>query len=71
LPPQKSFQWEGGAKAKFFDKRLSATLAFYDIDKTNIPTVDSNNPNNTILVGLAESKGVEFDMTGKITTIGA
>jgi iron complex outermembrane receptor protein len=36
LPPQKSFQWEGGAKAEFFDKRLSATLAFYDIDKTNI-----------------------------------
>jgi iron complex outermembrane receptor protein len=66
LPPQKGLQWEGGAKAEFFDKRLSVSMAFYDIFKSNIPTPDPTNPNNTLLIGLAQSKGVEFDMTGKV-----
>jgi iron complex outermembrane receptor protein len=31
LGPQQSIQWEGGIKAEFFDKRLLATLAYFDI----------------------------------------
>jgi iron complex outermembrane receptor protein len=66
LPPLKGKQWEGGAKAEFFDKRLSVSTAFYDSYKTNIPTLDPTNPLKTLLIGLVESKGVKFDMTGKI-----
>jgi outer membrane receptor for monomeric catechols len=29
LPPEQSFQWEGGAKADFLDKRLSVTASFH------------------------------------------
>jgi iron complex outermembrane receptor protein len=66
LPPSKGKQWEGGAKAEFFDKRLSATVAYFDIFKTNIPTSDPTNPLNTLLTGLVQSKGVDFGLTGKM-----
>jgi len=33
LPPQSAQQWEVGAKTEFFDGRLRATLAYYDLTK--------------------------------------
>jgi len=65
FPPEKGLQWEGGVKAELLDKRLTATLAYFDIYKSGIV--------QTILgtqfqrpVGLVHSKGVEFDLTGRI-----
>jgi iron complex outermembrane receptor protein len=63
--PQRGRQYEGGVKAEFFDGRLTATMAYYDIFKTNVPqpipgTVFS------VPVGEAESKGVEIDIAGRI-----
>jgi iron complex outermembrane recepter protein len=66
LPPQKGLQWEGGIKTEFFDKRLSATMAFYDITKTNVPIPVPSNPLFTTVAGAVESKGVEFDLTGRV-----
>ncbi len=66
LPPQHATQWEAGIKAQFFDKGLTATLAYYDITKTNIPSPVVGNPNESILVGAARSQGVELDITGRI-----
>ncbi len=66
LAPSEATQWEGGAKADFFDKRLSASLAFFDITKTNIPNPAPNNPGYFVVTGAAESKGVEFDLTGRV-----
>lgn len=66
LAPQRARQWEGGVKAEFFDKRLTATFAYYDITKTNIPTPDPLNPRFSTLIGEAESEGVEFDLTGRL-----
>lgn len=65
LPPQEATQFEGGAKAEFFDGRLTATMAFYDIIKTNIL---ARVPGTlfSVPVGEAESKGVEFDIAGRI-----
>ena len=48
LPPQKGQQWEAGVKAEFFDKRLSASIAYYDITKTNVTEPDPTNPNNVL-----------------------
>lgn len=63
--PQIGTQYEGGVKAEFFDKRLTATIAFYDITKTNllesIPGTQFSLP-----IGLAESKGAELDISGRI-----
>ncbi len=66
LPPQKGLQWEGGVKAEFFDKRLSASIAYFDITKTNITEPDPTNPNNVLLVGKVRSQGLEFDLTGRV-----
>ena len=65
LPPQEGTQFEGGAKAEFFDKRLTATLAFYDITMTNVPQAVAGTTFSTA-VGLIESKGAEFDIAGRI-----
>ncbi len=66
LPPQKGEQFEGGMKAEFFDKRLTATAAYYDITKTNVTEPDPTNPNNALLIGKVRSRGVEFDLTGRV-----
>jgi iron complex outermembrane recepter protein len=63
--PQSAVQFEGGVKAELFDKRLSATLAYYDITKSNVV----ERITGTLFsrpVGLVESKGVELDINGRI-----
>lgn len=66
LPPQRGEQFEGGVKAEFLDKRLTVTMAYFDITKTNIPTPDPRNPTYTTLIGKARSQGFEFDVKGRI-----
>ena len=53
-------------KVEFFDKRLTATAAYYDITKTNVAEPDPTNPSNVLLVGKVRSRGVEFDLTGRV-----
>lgn len=64
-PPQIGTQYEGGVKAELLDGRLIATMAYYDISKTNILASVPNTP-FTVPIGLVESKGVEFDIDGRI-----
>ncbi|MBG0812529.1 TonB-dependent receptor [Methylosinus sp. H3A] len=66
LPPQKGEQFEGGVKAELLDGRLTATLAYFDITKTNILTPDPTNASNSLVIGKARSRGVEFDLMGRI-----
>jgi iron complex outermembrane recepter protein len=66
LEPSRATQFEVGVKAELFDKRLSATLAAYDITKTNIPTTDPNNDEFSIAVGEVKSRGIELDIAGEI-----
>jgi iron complex outermembrane receptor protein len=68
IAPEEGTQWETGVK---FDlaKRLSGTLALYDIDKTNVLVVQ-NNGNGTSTAraaAKARSRGVELDVTGKLS----
>ncbi|WP_024879474.1 TonB-dependent receptor [Methylosinus sp. LW3] len=65
-PPQRGEIWEAGAKAELLDKRLTLTMAYFDITKTNIPTADPLNTTITYLIGKARSQGFEFDLTGRI-----
>lgn len=69
LPPELSVGWEGGVKAELLDRRLLATLAFFNITKSNILTpVDPLNPFSELRpIGLARSTGVELDVLGRIT----
>lgn len=64
--PQKATQNELGIKTEMFGGKLTATLAAYEITKTNILTRDPNNTNFSIPIGEARSRGIEFDIAGKI-----
>jgi iron complex outermembrane receptor protein len=66
LPPQTAQQWEGGFKTAFFDDRLSTTIAYFNLTKQNIPTIDPANPTFSIATGEAQSRGVEVDIRGEI-----
>ncbi|WP_138500709.1 TonB-dependent siderophore receptor [Nostoc sp. PA-18-2419] len=63
--PERGTQYEIGVKADLTN-RLAATLAFYDLTRTNLPTSDPNDPRLTILVGEQRSRGIEFDISGEI-----
>jgi iron complex outermembrane recepter protein len=64
--PTSAEQYEGGIKTEFFDGRLRATLAYYDLTKTNVATRDPVHPNFSILTGAVRSRGPELDITGEI-----
>lgn len=67
-PPTTSQQWEVGVKTEFFDGRLRATLAYFDLTKQNIVTADPTRPNSNfgILTGEVNSYGPELDIQGEI-----
>ncbi|TKB72319.1 MAG: TonB-dependent siderophore receptor [Nitrospira sp.] len=72
LPPQSAQQWEVGAKTQFFDGRLRATLAYYNLTKTNVATPDPAHLFDcgggpcSLAVGEVRSKGPELDIQGEI-----
>ncbi|WP_155707529.1 TonB-dependent siderophore receptor, partial [Gloeocapsopsis dulcis] len=65
-PPQKATQYEVGVKADLSD-RVTATLAYFDITKTNIPTTDPDNRSFSVVTGEVKSRGVELDISGEIS----
>jgi iron complex outermembrane receptor protein len=68
VQPEIGEQYEVGVKADLLDNRISTTLAFFDITKSNILTDDPNNPDPdfSIQVGEQNSQGVELDIKGNI-----
>lgn len=66
VPPTSAHQWELGTKTTLLDGRLSATVAYYELAKTNIPTTDPANPQFVVVTGEALSRGWEFDVQGEI-----
>ena len=63
--PERGTQYEIGMKADITD-RLSATLALYDLTRSNVTTSDPNNPFFEIQTGEQNSQGVELDINGEI-----
>ena len=72
VPGTGAKQYEIGTKTEFFEGRLRATLAYYDLTKTNIAIQDKNHLCGTgfcsALIGEARSKGIELDIQGEILT---
>jgi iron complex outermembrane receptor protein len=64
--PEKTNSKEIGAKLQWPEHKLSATLALYKMDKTNIITADPVNSGFSIAIGSAESKGVELDVDAQL-----
>ncbi len=70
LPPQEAEQWEAGLKTEFFGGRLTGTLAWFDLTKTNVPAA-SPDPivgaqGLTVATGEARNRGLELDVSGEI-----
>lgn len=59
-------QFEVGVKQELIKNRLNATVAIFDLKRTNIPTTDPLNPTLQVLTGKQASQGVEFDLAGTI-----
>jgi len=68
VPPSGARQWEVGTKSEFFNGRLRATLAYYDLTKTNIATADPNPAHfgSSLVTGAVRSRGPELDIQGEI-----
>ena len=66
LEPSRATQYEVGIKTEWLNKQLSATLAAYDITKTNVATTDPSNSDFSIAAGEVKSRGIELDIAGKI-----
>lgn len=64
--PEEGEQFEIGVKQEFFEGRLSASVALYDITKTNVQTTDPANPNFSIAAGEQKSNGIELELVGEI-----
>ncbi len=65
---------EVGAKTEFSDGKLTSTLAYFDLTKTNVPSADlvhfdtdTNAYDFQATIGEVNSKGLEWDLQGRIT----
>lgn len=67
--PQQGEQYELGLKKEFFEQRLFASMSLYNLNKSNLltPDLSTPNPNDSIAVGEQRARGVEFDLSGKVT----
>lgn len=63
VPPERGKQWEGGVKSSFWSGRAGATVAVFQLNRTNVATADPGNPNFYVLTGEQRSRGVEFEAT--------
>ncbi|MCS3731143.1 TonB-dependent siderophore receptor [Bradyrhizobium betae] len=68
VAPEEGVSYETGVKFDL-NKRISGTLALYDLDKKNVQTTKTNSANVVEIhtVGRAHSRGVELDVTGRLT----
>jgi iron complex outermembrane receptor protein len=64
--PEETKSGEVGLKYQLMEGDLSGNLAVFKMKKTNVLTADPVNQGQSIAIGGAESKGVEFDLTGRL-----
>lgn len=65
LDPNQSTSTEAGVKFSLNNGALEGTLTLFDVDQTNISTVDADF--NATAIGEAGSQGVELDLYGSLT----
>ena len=66
LDPQFSRQLEFGVKSDWFDKKISTTLAVFQLDLYNRRTQVSSSPDLFVLTGLERNRGVELSVNGQL-----
>ena len=68
VAPEEGVSYETGVKFDL-NQRISGTVALYDLDKKNVQTTKTNGAGVVEIhtVGRARSRGVEVDVTGRLT----
>ena len=64
--PEISKSFEGGAKLTLADGALTGTVSAFALDKSNVLAADPANAGFSIPIGAARSRGLEFDVQGKL-----
>jgi iron complex outermembrane receptor protein len=67
VAPEVGVQWEIGLKRQWFDGRLSASIALFDLTKKNLTQPNPQQPASVLTVGEVKSRGVELDVSGQVT----
>ena len=66
LRPETGQGFEFGVKGEIIPQRLATTLAYFNIRKQNVATIDSLNPFVALVVEEQKNQGVELDISGQI-----
>ena len=66
LAPQSAQQWEVGIKTELLDKRVTGSLAWFDLTKRNLTTQDPFNPAFSLVTGEVRNRGLELDLAGEV-----
>ncbi|MBG1258445.1 TonB-dependent siderophore receptor [Nostoc commune] len=64
--PERGVQYEVGVKANLLGDRVSTTLAFYNLERSNIAAQGLNDPLSQFQIGKQRSRGIELDVAGEI-----
>jgi iron complex outermembrane receptor protein len=64
--PEISESYEVGGKVMTPDGRLTGTLSLFTMKKTNVLATDPANAGFSKTIGAAKSRGIEFDLNGKL-----
>jgi iron complex outermembrane receptor protein len=64
--PERGTQYEVGIKAEFLEGKLSSTLAFYELTRSNVLTPSPTDPFASVQTGEQRSRGIELDVAGEI-----
>ncbi|MFC6621341.1 TonB-dependent siderophore receptor [Novosphingobium panipatense] len=64
--PETSESIEAGLKLTLLGGALNGTLSVFQLTKANVLATDANNPGYSLAIGKARSRGVEFDLNGRL-----
>ena len=67
LEPQRSLNYEAGARWNFFQERLRITTAVFRTYLNNSPSIDPTDNRFSIAIGQQRNQGVELDVNGQPT----
>lgn len=66
LEPEGAKNYEIGVKSELLGNKLTATVAAFRLERTNVKTVDPVDPTRLLLSGLQRTNGAEVSLAGSI-----
>lgn len=64
--PKTGMLYELGLKKDWLDGKWNTTLSFYQVKRAGVLSADPNNTSYYIQIGESRSKGIDFDLKGRI-----